>query len=60
MQQTCNCRGFLKHAICPHSLALDHIKDWNWFGQKYQTRSNEFVYKNKKGLKRVVGTKNRP
>jgi len=51
-EQTCSCRGFLKHAICPHSLALSQIKDWNWFGPKYQTRSNEFVYKNKKGAKK--------
>ncbi len=51
-EQTCSCRGFLKHAICLHSLALSQIKDWNWFGPKYQTRSNEFVYKNKKGAKK--------
>jgi len=51
-EQTCSCRSFLKHAICPHSLVLAHIKDWNWFGPECQTRSNEFVYKNKKGAKK--------
>ena len=51
-ERTCSCRGFLKHAICPHSLGFSHMKDLNWFGPKYQNRSNEFVYKNKKGSKK--------
>jgi len=51
-EKSCSCRGFLKHAICPHSLAFSHMKDLNWFGPKYQKRSNEFVYKNKKGSKK--------
>ncbi len=42
VERTCSCRGFLKHAICSHSLALSHIKDWDWFGPKYTSRSNEF------------------
>ena len=44
-----SCRGFLKHAICLHSLAFSHLKNLEWFGQKYTTKSDEFVFRNKNG-----------
>lgn len=52
VEKSCNCRGFLKHAICPHSLAFSHLKNAEWFGPKFTTRSNEFVFKNKNGRKK--------
>ena len=47
--KSCSCRGFLKHGICPHSLAFSHLKNFEWFGPKYTYRSTEFLYKNKNG-----------
>ena len=48
-ERSCSCRGFLKLAICPHSLAFSHLKNLEWFGPKYTCRSNEFVFRNKTG-----------
>ena len=50
----CNCRLFLKRAICRHSLAYSNCYDLNWYGVSYSSR-NEFVYKNKKGRKKGPG-----
>ena len=47
-----SCRGFLKNAICLHSLGYSHLKDFNWFGPKFTTRSCEFAYNNKRGAKK--------
>jgi len=58
IEKTCSCRMFCKQAICPHSLAFSHIKDLNWFGNSYTARSNEFVYKNKRGKKKGSRYKN--
>jgi len=49
---SCSCRGFLKNAICLHSLGYSHLKDLNWFGPKFTTRSCEFAYNNKRGAKK--------
>ena len=49
--KACNCRFFLKKAICRHSLAYTHQNQLNWFGPLYSQR-NEFIFKNKKGRKR--------
>ena len=51
-EKCCSCRGFLKCAICPHSLAFSHLKNLDWFGPKYTSRLNEFVFKNKTGRKK--------
>ena len=50
----CNCRLFLKRAICRHSLAYSNCYDLNWYWVSYSSR-NEFVYKNKKGRKKGPG-----
>ena len=52
VEKTCSCRNFLKHGICPHSLAFSHFKNLEWFGPKFSCRSNEFVHKNKNGRKK--------
>ena len=39
-------------AICLHSLGYSHLKDLNWFGPKFTTRSCEFAYNNKRGSKK--------
>ncbi len=57
-EKACSCRMFLKKAICPHALAFSHLKDLNWFGPKFPSRSNEFVYRNKKGKKKGHRYKN--
>ena len=44
--------GFKKNAICLHSLGYSHLKDLNWFGPKFTTRSCEFAYNNKRGSKK--------
>jgi len=52
IEKCCSCRGFLKNAICRHSLAFSHLKNLEWFGPKYTCRSNEFVFRNKTGRKK--------
>ena len=55
VHKSCSCRGFLKQAICLHSLAFSHLKNLEWFGQKYTQLSNEFAYRNNRG--RILGIK---
>ncbi len=57
-EKSCSCRGFLKHGICPHSLAFSHLKDLEWFGPKFSNRTNEFVYKNSRSRKKGCRYKN--
>lgn len=57
-EKCCSCRGFLKHAICQHSLGFSHLKNLQWFGPKYTNRSDEFVFKNKIGRKKGGRYKN--
>ena len=52
-EYSCSCRVSLKNGICLHSLGYSHLKDLNWFGQKFTVRSREFAYNNKRGAKKA-------
>lgn len=50
-KKKCNCKSYLKKAICIHSLAYSNLYDLSWFGSKFTGKPKVFFTKNKRGAK---------
>jgi len=58
-KHTCNCRFFLKYAICSHILGFMYknpkVDAEAWFGDKYNNRATDFNFNMKRGAKKKSG-----
>ena len=48
-RKSCDCKIFLKRAICVHTLGFSHSYELDWYSPVYDSRATEFSYKTKKG-----------
>ena len=47
--RSCDCKFFMKKAICVHTLGFSHSYELDWYSPEFDSRSTEFIYKTKKG-----------
>ena len=50
---SCECRYFLKHAVCMHLVTFCNLNNMELFGSRYNKpiKNNNFVFKAKRGRK---------
>ena len=51
-RKSCDCKIFLKKAICVHTLGFSHSYELDWYSLVFDSRATEFSYKTKQ--KRVI------
>ena len=49
-RKSCDCKIFLKKAICVHTLGFSQSEELDWYSQFFYSRATEFSYETKEGV----------